>query len=81
MLRPFNIEYITCIIGGLVVIVMREEYLWTVPEYKDRLEPHMEQLQDEGQWIRLERTHIPSYFCGYDGLLFVFKVTKTSNEY
>ena len=59
------------------MIVMREEYLLTVPEYQNRLEPYMEQIENEGQWVRLERTVIPGYFYKYNGLCFVFRVTKT----
>ncbi|KAK7081146.1 hypothetical protein SK128_007098 [Halocaridina rubra] len=35
---------------GLVVIVMRKEYLKEVPEYKDRLVPYMDLLEDDGKW-------------------------------
>ena len=58
------------------MITMREENLWLVPEYKDRLEPYMKQLEDGGMWIQLERTIIPEFFYHYNGVKFVFRVTK-----
>ncbi|XP_050724659.1 uncharacterized protein LOC127002645 isoform X2 [Eriocheir sinensis] len=36
--------------GGFVIIVMRHEYLQTVPSYKDKLEPYMDQLEADGKW-------------------------------
>ena len=51
-------------------------FLETVAEYKDRLEPLMKQLEDEGKWTTLERTVFPRYFPGYNGVRFVFKITK-----
>ena len=55
---------------------MREEYLWTVPEYKKRLELFMKQLETEGKWIQLEKTIIPEHFYQYNGVRFVFRITK-----
>ena len=55
---------------------MRENFFHTVAEYKDRLEPLMRQLQDEGKWMMLERTIIPGYLPGFNGVRFVFKITK-----
>ena len=48
----------------------------TIAEYKDRLEPLMKQLEDEGKWTMLERTVFPNYITDWNGILFVFKVTK-----
>ncbi|OWF38266.1 Williams-Beuren syndrome chromosomal region 27 protein-like [Mizuhopecten yessoensis] len=60
--------------GGYVVIVMREEYLYNVPEYKDRLEPLMAKLEAEGKWTRIERRVVPNYAFKKDGLIFIYKV-------
>lgn len=60
--------------GGLVCIVMREEYLTYVEEYKDRLEPLMQELADEGKWERVSRTVVPHYSFGKNGIVFMFKV-------
>merc|ERR1711879_461153 len=65
--------------GGYVIIAMREQYLSIVPEYIDRLEPHMEKLSQEKKWTRIERSPIPVYSWNNPGLLFVFKVTNPSN--
>ena len=61
--------------GGLIVLVSRE-YDVTIAEYKDRLEPLMKQLEDEGKWTILERTVFPEYHPEVNGIVFVFKVTK-----
>ena len=66
-------------IGGLVVMAFTERHLTLVPEYKDRLEPLMKQLEMEGQWQQLERTAIPNVYHTYNGLLFAFKVTKAED--
>ena len=54
----------------------RERHVLTNKEYKDRLEPLMKQLEDEGKWTMLERTVFHGYYPGVDGIQFVFKVTK-----
>uniref|UniRef100_A0A2C9LUY1 Methyltransferase domain-containing protein n=1 Tax=Biomphalaria glabrata TaxID=6526 RepID=A0A2C9LUY1_BIOGL len=43
--------------GGHVVIVMSETFLTSVLEYKDRLEPRMKRLEEEGKWVSIR-------FCG-----------------
>ena len=55
---------------------MREEYLWTVPEYKKQLEPFMKQLKTDWKWIQLGKTIIPEHFYQYNGVQFVFGITK-----
>ncbi|XP_050724572.1 demethylmenaquinone methyltransferase-like isoform X6 [Eriocheir sinensis] len=61
---------------GFVIIVMRHEYLQTVPSYKDKLEPYMDQLEADGKWKKVERRIVPNYFCDKEGLVFVFRITK-----
>jgi len=60
--------------GGLAVIVMREQYLTTVEEYRGRLEPLMNQLVKEGRWETVSRTVVPRYSFNNNGLVFVFRV-------
>ncbi|XP_050708587.1 demethylmenaquinone methyltransferase-like isoform X4 [Eriocheir sinensis] len=62
--------------GGFVIIVMRHEHLQTVPSYKDKLEPYMDQLEADGKWKKVERRIVPNYFCDKEGLVFVFRITK-----
>ncbi|XP_050724466.1 demethylmenaquinone methyltransferase-like isoform X5 [Eriocheir sinensis] len=62
--------------GGFVIIVMRHEHLQTVPSYKDKLEPYMDQLEADGKWKKVERRTVPNYFCDKEGLVFVFRITK-----
>ncbi|XP_050724524.1 uncharacterized protein LOC127002512 isoform X1 [Eriocheir sinensis] len=42
--------------GGFVIIVMRHEHLQTVPSYKDKLEPYMDQLEADGKWKKVGST-------------------------
>ena len=58
------------------MLVCREKDVLTIAEYKDRLEPLMKQLEDEGKWTMLERTVFPEYLPEVNGIVFVFKVTK-----
>ncbi|KAK3096195.1 hypothetical protein FSP39_024296 [Pinctada imbricata] len=60
--------------SGHVVIVMREEYLDHVAEYKDRLEPIMLELEDQGLWQLLQRNVVPNYSFDNNGVIFLFKV-------
>lgn len=59
--------------GGMIVVVMREEYL-NIPEYSDSLEPLMKQLQNEGLWMRIERSVVHKYFCDKHGVIFRYRV-------
>jgi len=59
--------------GGYVVIVMREEYLTNVPEYKDTLEPLFQKLEKQGKWKSVERVIVPNYAFKKTGVVFVFK--------
>lgn len=70
----FNIMFIYPVLtGGMVIIVMREEYL-NIPEYCDSLEPMMKQYQNEGLWICVERSVVHKYFCDKHGVIFRFRV-------
>lgn len=60
--------------GGLVIIVMREENMVTVEAYRDKLEPHMDDLEERGCWTRVTRKVIPNYFCDKDGLVLTYRV-------
>ncbi|XP_013392059.1 methyltransferase-like protein 27 isoform X2 [Lingula anatina] len=59
--------------GGLICIVMREEYLDYVEEYKN-LEPYMKQLEIEGKWEKMERKVVPNYSFQKNGIVFTYKV-------
>ncbi|CAG5124183.1 unnamed protein product [Candidula unifasciata] len=64
--------------GGLVIIAMREAYLTTVLEYKDRLEPLMQQLEKEGKWETVSRTVVPRYSFENNGVVYIFRVKESS---
>ena len=59
-----------------MILVARENDVLTIAEYKDRLEPLMKQLEDEGKWTMLEKRVFPGYLTDIDGVLFVFRITK-----
>ncbi|KAL5006858.1 hypothetical protein ScPMuIL_015664 [Solemya velum] len=60
--------------GGLVCIVMREEFLSYVKEYIDRLEPLFKKLEEEGKWQSISRIIVPRFYCNKDGVIFQYKV-------
>ena len=59
-----------------MIIVMREEYLSYVEEYVDRLEPFMKELERLEKWELVERTVVPKYSFGKNGVIFVYKVRE-----
>ncbi|XP_067656466.1 methyltransferase-like protein 27 [Haliotis asinina] len=60
--------------GGLVCIVMCEDYLFEVVEYKDRLEKLMQQLEDDGKWKQISRDVVRQYCFDNNGVIFNFKI-------
>jgi len=65
--------------GGMIVIVMREEYLSYVAEYVDKLEPFMHDLEKKGFWKQGSRVIVPEYSFNKNGVIYSYEVT--SNEY
>ena len=61
--------------GGHIIISMREEWLWLVPEYKDRLEPCMQRLEQDGKWTLLKKKTYQNHYANKDGILFVYRVS------
>ncbi|KAL4230999.1 ubiE/COQ5 methyltransferase [Mactra antiquata] len=64
--------------GGLILIVMRKEYLKYVDEYTDRLEPYIARLEHDNKLEVLERKEVPKYSFDRDGIIFKMKVKKSS---
>ncbi|XP_069162966.1 methyltransferase-like protein 27 [Procambarus clarkii] len=60
--------------GGLVIIVMRLEFLWITEQYKDKLEPYMDQLEKQGVWRKEARKVVPNYYFKKDGVVFIYRV-------
>ncbi|XP_060082532.1 methyltransferase-like protein 27 [Ylistrum balloti] len=60
--------------GGYVIIVMREEYLSHVQEYKGKLEQRFMELENEGRWKSCPRKIVPKYSFDNNGIIFKFKV-------
>ncbi|XP_062597730.1 methyltransferase-like protein 27 [Saccostrea cucullata] len=63
--------------GGMIIIVMREEYL-DIEEYRDSLEPLMEKYQKDGLWVCVERSIVHKYFCDKTGVISRFQVKHNS---
>ena len=60
--------------GGLVVIVMRKEYLSTVEDYKGKLEPLMQRMCDEeAVWSWVARIEVPNYSFDKTGVVYCFR--------
>jgi len=59
--------------SGLVVIVMREEYLETVEQYKD-LEAYMNKLEQDNKWRRVLRDVVPNYSFNKNGIVYIYRV-------
>lgn len=60
--------------GGLVCIVMREEYLSYVQEYKGHLENLMTKLEDTNQWQLISRKTVQNYSFNKNGVVFKYHV-------
>lgn len=60
--------------GGLVIIVMRLEFVSTAEVFKDKLEPYMDHLEQEGKWRKEARKVVPNYFLDKDGVVFTYRV-------
>lgn len=70
--------FVYCLSGGLILIVMRKEYLKYVSEYTDRLEPYLAKLEHDNKLEIVERREVPKYSFEREGVLFKLKVKKSS---
>ncbi|XP_076039173.1 methyltransferase-like protein 27 [Oratosquilla oratoria] len=59
--------------GGYVCIVMREEYLQYVEQYKDKLEPYMQRMEKENKWKMVGRDIVENYSFNKNGIVFTFR--------
>ncbi|ODM99001.1 Williams-Beuren syndrome chromosomal region 27 protein [Orchesella cincta] len=59
--------------GGMIFVIMREEYLSYVPEYTGKLEPYMESLVDEGLWAKVQREVVANYSFNKNGVVFIYQ--------
>ncbi|KAL3836906.1 hypothetical protein ACJMK2_022312 [Sinanodonta woodiana] len=60
--------------GGVICLVTREEHLRAVEEYRNRLEPLMQTLEEQGKWKRVCRQIFPGFFLDKEGILWKYKV-------
>ncbi|KAH3834947.1 hypothetical protein DPMN_108280 [Dreissena polymorpha] len=63
--------------GGLIIFVMRKEYIKYVEEYADKLEPMISRLEHEHTWELLERREVANYSFNRDGVLFKLKIKRS----
>lgn len=61
--------------GGVIVIAMREEYLENVDSYKDKLEPLMKKMEENGLWKKVDRYVMEEYAFSKTGVIFVYMVS------
>ncbi|KAJ8316642.1 hypothetical protein KUTeg_005808 [Tegillarca granosa] len=59
---------------GIIVIVMRQEYLENTEAYKDKLEPLMKKIENNGLWKKINRRVVEEYSFSKSGIIFVYKV-------
>ncbi|XP_069184330.1 methyltransferase-like protein 27 [Procambarus clarkii] len=62
--------------GGLVIIVTNVKYLTTLEEYKDKLEPRMERLEQQGLWQQKVKKVVPNYDKKSDAVVFIYRVVR-----
>lgn len=60
--------------GGYIVNVTRLGLVEECSDYRGRLDPLMEQLENEGKWRQISRTTFPNMHSGKEGLLLVHQV-------
>nr|XP_045618505.1 demethylmenaquinone methyltransferase-like [Procambarus clarkii] len=60
--------------GGLVIILIGTKRLLEVEAYKDKLEPHMEHLEQQGLWRKEGRKVVPKFAFSGDGVVFIYRV-------
>ncbi|XP_072022256.1 methyltransferase-like protein 27 [Amphiura filiformis] len=60
--------------GGIIVISMREEYLWTAKEFQNnQLEEAIQDMVAQEKWILVARKTCEGYFHDKTGVTFVFR--------
>ncbi|GFR61913.1 Williams-Beuren syndrome chromosomal region 27 protein [Elysia marginata] len=60
--------------GGYIVNCMREEYIWTVPQYKDKLVPYLEDMEKQGLIQQVEWYTYPGHYQDKAGVRMVYRV-------
>ncbi|KRX46169.1 putative deoxyribose-phosphate aldolase [Trichinella murrelli] len=55
---------------GYCVIGMREEWLYTADDYRDKLEPYMFKLK---KWRLIKRERFENWFENHSGIVYIFK--------
>ncbi|RUS88436.1 hypothetical protein EGW08_003773, partial [Elysia chlorotica] len=63
--------------GGYFLNCMREEYLYEVPEYKDRLVRMLNDLEKQGLIKSVEWTVYPNHYVGKPGVRMIYQKLNT----
>ena len=61
--------------GGLIVIVMREAYLFDFPEF-NQLDSAVVKLSKNGTWRYLKREWVPNFIGDLPGIIFVLQTPE-----
>ncbi|XP_052279196.1 methyltransferase-like protein 27 isoform X2 [Dreissena polymorpha] len=62
--------------GGLIIFMMRKEYMKDVEEYANKLEPMISRLEHEHTWELLERREVANYSFNKDGVIFKLRIKR-----
>ncbi|XP_012937949.1 methyltransferase-like protein 27 [Aplysia californica] len=60
--------------GGYIIICLREENLTIATEYRGRLEPLWNKLEEETKWKLIEKTRYPNHYADKGGLCILYRV-------
>ena len=61
--------------GGIISLGIRTEFMETVKEYKNRLQPMFDELEALGRWRLLEKVAVQNWFLDFPGIVWVYEVT------
>ena len=61
--------------GGIISLGIRTEFLETVKEYNNRLQPMFDELEAAGRWRLREKVSVPNWFLDFHGTVWVYEVT------
>jgi len=55
-------------------VATRLAYVSNIDEYKDKLEPLMDKLEQQGKWKKVERRIFKRFFLDKEGILWKYRV-------
>ena len=69
-----NVTTLCLYLGGHIAIATRLAYVSNIDEYKDKLEPLMDKLEQQGKWKKVERRIFKRFFLDKEGILWKYRV-------